>query len=642
MKIGNRSFSTRISLNILLVVAILFIVSIAIVAVSSHRIIADEATRSAQNILDAKIAELERSLSNVEMTAQGVAWLAKDRVNDTNYLYEITRIVVESNPNIVGSAIAFEPDYYPEKHFFSPYTTENVKNHKLSTFQLGNDKYDYFQMEWFQNASSTGKCVWSDPYFDEGGGDMLMSTYSVPMVDETGHVFAVLTADISLEWVSDIVGQIKPYPHSSATLVSKTGKYVGSKNIAKLTNTDIFQTANITGKEEIMEISRNMVDGKKGVSHYAYNGQISFAVYGPLENGWSLSIICEYRDVLKRSTQMHLVLIIVALVGLLAMFIICYRIVRRLTRPVTELSVSAMNMAKGNFHAHIVDVDTNDEMRKLHDSFAYMQHSINDYIAQLKTTTAINERMEGELNIARNIQMSMLTKDFPQGSFLDCGGNVREYGSYALLQPAKEVGGDLYDVWVRGDRLYFAVGDVSGKGVPAALYMAITRSALRFIAGLDLPMGQVLGKMNDILSDGNVHNMFCTMFMGCMDLKTGEMEYCNGGHNPIVVMPPDAPAYYLKAKTNIVAGVFAGFVYQDERMTLTPGTRLLLYTDGVSEAETKAKDQFGDERLLEWANGIAQRGCSDKDLVEDLYATVKTFTQDNEPNDDITIMTVRV
>ena len=185
MKIGNRSFSTRISLNILLVVAILFIVSIAIVAVSSHRIIADEATRSAQNILDAKIAELERSLSNVEMTAQGVAWLAKDRVNDTNYLYEITRIVVESNPNIVGSAIAFEPNYYPERLFFSPYTTENVKNHKLSTFQLGNDKYDYFQMEWFQNASSTGECVWSDPYFDEGGGDILMSTYSVPMVDGT-------------------------------------------------------------------------------------------------------------------------------------------------------------------------------------------------------------------------------------------------------------------------------------------------------------------------------------------------------------------------------------------------------------------------------------------------------------------------
>lgn len=643
MKIGNRSFSTRISLNILLVVAILFIISIAIVAVSSHRIIADEATRSAQNILDAKIAELERTLSNVEMTAQGVAWLAKDRIEDTSYLYEITHIVVESNPNVVGSAIAFEPDYFPDKHYFSPYSTENPKTHNVTTFQLGSDKYNYFQMEWFQNASSTGDCVWSDPYFDEGGGEMLMSTYSVPIVDDSGHVFAVLTADISLEWASDVVGQIRPYPRSQATLVSKTGKYVGSEHISELTNTDIFQTANLTGNESIMDISRNMVDGKKGVSHYAYKGQVSFAVYGPLENGWSLSIICEYRDVLKRSTQMHLVLIIVALVGLLAMFIICYRIVRRLTRPVTELSVSAMNMAKGNFHAHIVDVDTNDEMRKLHDSFAYMQRSINDYIAQLKTTTALNERMEGELNVARNIQMSMLNKDFPHGSFSDSDGNTREYGVQAFLQPAKEVGGDLYDVWIRNDKLYFSVGDVSGKGVPAALYMAITRSALRFMVGLDISMGQVLRKVNDILSDGNTHNMFCTIFVGCIDLKTGEMEYCNGGHNPIVVMPPDAPAYFLKAKTNIAAGIFSGFDYQDERMTLAPGTKLLLYTDGVSEAETQNKEQFGDERLLAWANSVAQRGdCMEKELVEDLYDAVKAFTQGNEPNDDITIMAVRV
>lgn len=643
MKIGNRSFSTRISLNVLMVVAVLFIISIAIVAFSSHRVIAEEATRSAQNILDAKIAELERTLSNVEMTAQGVAWIVKDRVDDTNYLYEITHTVVESNPNIVGSAIAFEPDYFPDKHFFSPYSAEDPNTHAVKTFQLGSDKYDYSQMEWFRNPATVGKCLWSDPYYDEGGGEILMSTYSVPMLDDSGHVFAVLTADISLEWASEIVGQIRPYPRSKATLVSKTGKYVGSENINALTNTDIFATANLTGSESITEISRNMVEGKKGVSHYTYNGQVSFAVYGPLENGWSLSIICEYRDVLKRSTQMHLVLIIVGLVGLLAMFIICYRIVRRLTRPVTELSVSAMNMAKGNFHAHIVNVDTNDEMRKLHDSFAYMQRSINDYIAQLKTTTALNERMEGELNVARNIQMSMLNKDFPQGAFSDSDGKAREYGVHAFLQPAKEVGGDLYDVWVRNDKLYFSVGDVSGKGVPAALYMAITRSALRFMVGMDIAMGQVLCKVNDILSDGNTHNMFCTIFVGCVDLKTGEMEYCNGGHNPIVVMPPDAPAYFLKAKTNIAAGIFSGFDYKDERVTLAPGTRLLLYTDGVTEAETQNKDQFGEERLLAWASECAKHPeCSEKALVEDLYATVKQFTHDNEPNDDITILAVRV
>ena len=165
-----------------------------------------------------------------------------------------------------------------------------------------------------------------------------------------------------------------------------------------------------------------------------------------------------------------------------------------MTRPITELSVSALNMAKGNFKAKLPEITSQDEMLRLHDSFIYMQNSIADYIEQLKTTTSANERMESELNVARNIQMGMLRTDFPE--------NVA-----ALLVPAKEVGGDLYDFVQKGDYLYFTIGDVSGKGVPASLMMAITRAGLRFVAGMEQTMDKLLERINVSVTDTNSNNM---------------------------------------------------------------------------------------------------------------------------------------
>ena len=247
--------------------------------------------------------------------------------------------------------------------------------------------------------------------------------------------------------------------------------------------------------------------------------------------------------------------------------------------------------------------------------------------------------MESELNIARNIQSALLVKDFPKGVSLDDNGNpVLHYDIHAFLEPAKEVGGDLYDFRIKNDTLYFGIGDVSGKGVPAALVMGVTRAALRFISGLGLTMSEVAGRVNNIVAEGNSTGMFVTLFYGRIDMKTGKCLYCNAGHNPIVVKPANGEAYFLRSKPNIAVGLFPDFPYVSEEMQLHTGDKLLFYTDGVTEAE---KSLFGEDRLLEWANtseafikGTSQQG------VDDLYATVKHFTEGNEPNDDITIMII--
>ena len=228
------------------------------------------------------------------------------------------------------------------------------------------------------------------------------------------------------------------------------------------------------------------------------------------------------------------------------------------------------------------------------------------YGEELRKTTEAKERMESDLTLARDIQRGMLRTDFPPFC-------------HASINPAKAVGGDFYDFEQQGDYFYFAIGDVSGKGVAASLMMAITRVLLRFVVNEGLPLDVSMRRINDTFSNSNKAGMFVTMFVARIDLKTGHMEYCNAGHAPILVMPPDGEPYMLKCKPNIAIGLLA---------------------------ERKDLSQYGDERLLAWAQNVVERShdtsLSEQAIVESLYHSVRDFADDNPQNDDITIMSIYI
>lgn len=628
----SRSFSTRLSLNILLIVSILFIIALAIVAISSHILMSQEAQKSAASILDANISKIELTLNSVEVNVQNASWTLESSSKNDAFCYDITRKLVEENPFIVGSTIAFDSAYRADHRFFSPYSYRDSSG-KIVQKRLGEEGVASFEAEWYQVPFHSGEPHWSEPYFDEGGGEVMMSTYSLPLKNEKGEVYAIITADIALDWLDQLAKSIKPYENAFATLASAKGHYLITSSQIDLTKETLYSTAKRVKDPRATQLVDSMLAGKTGSIIFRHHNNTSFAVYGPMKNGWCMSITCRYDEVLARNSKMHMVLFLVGLLGLLIMFIICYRTIRHLTQPLTEFSVSALNMAKGNFQAQLPRIQSRDEMLRLHDSFAYMQKSINTYIRELRSTTSANERMESELNIARAIQLGMLPKDFPHTDRCELS---------ALLNPAKEVGGDLYDFQAKNDSLYFAVGDVSGKGVPAALVMAITRAACRFFAGMGLSMDKVAYQLNNSVADGNDANMFATLFLARINLETYQMSFCNAGHNPIIIIPPDSEPYYYKAIPNLAVGLFPDFPYQLETLDLKPGTRLLIYTDGVSEAETSAKELFGEERLLQVCSTSEFRQMRPEEMVNTVYAAVKDFAAGNDQNDDITIMAITI
>lgn len=328
---------------------------------------------------------------------------------------------------------------------------------------------------------------------------------------------------------------------------------------------------------------------------------------------------------------LHVVMMFIGLASLAAIFFACRAVINYMTRPISDLSKAVLRMAKGDLKAQLPEIKSEDEMRRLHDSFQTMQHSLIDYIEELKTSTAINERIQSDLDLARNIQKGMLRKEFPP--FM-----------YAMLHPARIVGGDLYDFTLKGNQLYFAIGDVSGKGVAASLVMAITRVMLRFVVGMGLPLDETLRRINDEFSATNETGMFVTLFVARLDLKTGHMNYCNAGHNPILIIPPDGEPFFLHCKTNIAMGLFGDFAYEAEQIDLKPGTRIIAYTDGVTEAEKADLSQYGEKRLLEWAKAIVATSTEmpQKNIVENLYASVKAYAEGNTQNDDITIVSLQL
>lgn len=632
----NQSFSVRLSLYVIIATSVLCIGGLVGAEIFSVKELNKSLAKDAAEVLEVQIKDVENVLIEVESATKNMSWVVKEHADDAGFMFHLSEKLLVNNQNIIGTAVAFEPFYFPsEGKWFAPYSSFDSDG-KVVSYQCGTEEYNYFDLDWYRLPKSRNSSMWMDPYYDEDnaahGLCPYLTTYSVPLQDENGKVFAIIQSDVSLQTITDKLSSLEGYEHSYSILLGRSGSFISHPDSTVLSLATIFEYANELGNDEISELGRNMISGETGAAVIKNRNGRNYISYGSLSNGWSMAIVCPYSDIYKGNRRMNILLTLLVLLELLLLFIVIRRIVSRTTKPIIEFAYSALAIGKGNFKARIPMINTHDELRRLHDSLEYMLMSFNDYIEQLKASTTSNQRYESELNIASSIQRQMLPYTFQKSDKFDI---------YAKLTPAKEVGGDLFDYLVRDNCLYLAIGDVSGKGVPAALYMAITRYAFNFIACLGLCVDDVMEKINNSFCKGNSMMMFVTMFIARIDLETYQMEYCNAGHNPIVIKNPDGTVRYLHSKSNIAIGLFEDFDYEKESLQLSEGTRLLLYTDGITEAEDVEKNLYGEERLLEFFQNVAESDSS-QTVIEDLFSSVKKFTGGNAQNDDITALTVKL
>lgn len=278
--------------------------------------------------------------------------------------------------------------------------------------------------------------------------------------------------------------------------------------------------------------------------------------------------------------------------------------------------------------------EENEQLKKAYDKLGEMYDDLSlSYEDALMMYDQAKEkiRMESELRVASKIQMSMIPKKFPEHPGIDM---------YATITPAKEVGGDLYGYYIQEDKLYFCVGDVSGKGVPASLFMAQATLLFRILATMNMMPAEICNHINDALADGNSTFMFVTFFIGLIDMKTGQLDFCNCGHCAPVIGDGEGHASFIKMLANLPIGIFPKYKFKGEKIDNIKGKYLFIYTDGLNEAQNLKKELFGKNRLLE----VFRSKTSDKanQAIETMTAEVEKHRNGAEPNDDLTMMCINI
>lgn len=635
MKTIRESFSARLSLQVVMIAFVVFMAVFAVVFFSSKSIVRQEAESHAGSELSGTVYQIEDILHQVEAAAKNMEWIVRNHIDNPDTLYAMTRMMIKSNPHVIGSCVAFEPWFYAEKgELFAPYsyiTDEGVVKDR----NLGYVEYNYHAKDWYATPKLLGRDYWSEPYFDEGGGDRLMSTYSHVLCDGKGKMFGVLTADISLDRLSGLVNGMKPYPSSYTLMISRLGNYLVHPKPERILHETIYTATMDMTDRSVTDLGDAMIRGEEGIHKLQNDDTLSYVFFKPVEGTeWSVAVVCPYRDVFAPLDKLSLILVSVFMVGLLALLLFCIWSIRRAAYPLKLFSEAASRVAEGDLSTPLPEIRTKDELAHFRDSFAYMQRSLDDYICRLTETTRAKERIESELNIARKLQMSLLPNifpPFPEWKTLDL---------YASLSSAKEVGGDLYDFFIRDRKLFFTVGDVSGKGIPASLFMAVTRSLFRIMAGSCDTPSEIAAKLNHAVMEQNDANMFVTMFIGVLDLVHGNLSYCSAGHNPPLLVELGNKISFLDTVPNIPIGVCDGFEFAEQRVMLPKESALLVYTDGLTEAENSKCELLGNERVLE---DLSHLDClSARNIVERMTKLVTAFAGEAQQSDDLTLLCVRL
>lgn len=330
------------------------------------------------------------------------------------------------------------------------------------------------------------------------------------------------------------------------------------------------------------------------------------------------------------SLRKRLILMMSAL--LLITVVLLNRVTAFMMKPLDNLHQGVARLSKGDL-SYKIRLQSKDEIGDLAKAFNKMTNDLNDYIVDLKETTAAKERIQSELNVGKEIQRRMLPHVFPP--FPD----RKEFDIFAIMEPAKEVAGDFYDFFFIDEKHFcFIISDVSGKGVPSALFMVITKTLLQAEAQRKYALNEVVSNVNNALAKNNDTAMFATTFVGLLDVTTGDLQIVNAGHNPPIIGNDKNGYNYITVDQNIALGIFDNFKFTLNQIKINPGDKILLYTDGITEAFNEAEEQFSDERLLTVMNHST--ADTSEQLVMNIRQEIKKFVKNAEQSDDITILAV--
>ena len=565
------------SLAIIIAAAVLLEVISAVQYYYMHSLLAEELEYRAESELTTKAIIVKNSLNMSEVSLRGHIRDIKRNLSCPDSVFKAAEWVLRTHPNVMGCGVAFVPYYFPEKgRLFEPYAYR--ENDEIKTMQAAGEKHDYTKSGFYKEGIATNGSLWTDPYVDDIF-KIPMVSYTVPLWDKDHKTIGIFALDIPIRLLGDTLNYRHIYHSSYDILLTADGDFIAGPREDHVRRKDVEQVINI-----INDSTFTTTLSKSGRSQIATfyspddnkKGYIFFANFKG-QPRWKIAVVCYDDEVYGKLRTMRLGIGLLMLAGLVILSLMILRFAR------------------------------------------------ND--RKLQTANLAKERIDSELRIASDIQMQMLPGQSSQIKRDDID-------ICASLVPARAVGGDIFDYFIRDEKLFFCIGDVSGKGVPSAMVMAVVHSLFRMACSHENNPARVMQTINETSCEGNESNMFVTMFVGVLDLPTGRLRYCNAGHDRPVIVGAEA----LPAKANLPVGVFADFVFEMQETVLTDGSTLFLYTDGLTEAKNRERQMFGVERVMDVLNGCAD--LKPAQLLEKMEREVHAFVEDAEQSDDLTMLAI--
>ena len=546
----------------------------------THHLMEDELEKYAEMELTTKAIITKRIVEDSERTLKSHIMEVKYNLATPDSLFSILAQIAKYSPNMRGCGISFNPGYYKDKgRLFEPYALKTDTG--VVCLQMAGENFDYTKDGFYKDIKEKKANSWVGPY-DDIYLEMRLVSYAVPIYEFTGDTVAVLGVDLDTGSLGDTLNYRHIYPSSFDLLLTEEGELIAGPTDSTLQKEVDFVTSLINDSTAERRLSSN---GRSKIIDFDTRDRDGAIFYVSMKGipHWQIAVVCYDDEVYGSLQELRYRLL---LLSLLAFGILLY-LVRRFAK---------------------------DEEK-------------------LRSQTLEQERMAGELHIANNIQQTLLPEK--DGAMKD----IDDVQVEGRLIPAKAVGGDLYNAFVRDGKLFFCIGDVSGKGIPSALIMAIIQALFRNIASREDNPSHIMKRLNETACRNNKANIFVTLFVGVLDLPTGHLRYCNAGHElPIMIRTQNSKAEIsnLEAKPNLPIGLFEDFEYEMQTMQMQPGSALFLYTDGLTEARNAKGKLFGRDRVGQM---IAEAGTTNpKQLVEAAIECWQKFIGETEQSDDLTLL----
>ena len=654
MKFFNKKISssvaTRTSLLVFVLITIIMLTGGLYLVNRVRKVVAEETSRQASRAMDGVLADIDSRISNVETAVATAAAFADRSTQDESLCYELLYRLIGKNNDISAVTLLYRDSYFPNLgRYYAPTVTRDPLSGELEADEIGGPENDFCYIETDSNWIYTNKLeegYWCLPYVDSMSTKRAMVTYSVPLYDARDSIYAVLCADVALDWVSQVIEEAKPYDYSRVIVLSRDSQYVCHPEPEWIQTVNVIEQAHAMKDSDFLNLASRMLSWQRGtdtlledITYMSTNDKArdesTIIYYAPVPRvQWAVSFTMPEKEIMRQPNILRQSMIVLLLIMLVLISAALYFVIRAQMKPLKQLALATRDISRGEFYKQLPVIRTHDEIGNLRDSFEEMQSSLSHYIEELQASTAAKASIQSELKVASEIQMSMLPKLFPPYPDRD---DIDIFGS---LTPAKAVGGDLYDFYIRDEKLFFCIGDVSGKGVPASLVMAVTRSLFRTISQHESQPDCIVTQVNNTLSDQNESNMFVTLFVGILDLPTGRLRYCNAGHDAPLLVGDGVD--FLPCDSNIPAGVMQDWKYVAQEALVHPQTTIFLYTDGLTEAENSIHELFGEERVrLVAEESLQAQQQAPERIIEKMSKAVKTFVGEAEQSDDLTILAIQ-